>query len=302
MSKIFVSGLINLETAVGIPKFPIDAGDIYYDFQGIDTVTSGSGFNISKALSKLGSRVYLTSILGKDSLSKIVYDDLDKNNISKNNIVELLDKTPQTVVLYDDYGNKKVICDLKNIQEINFQMEKTNELLEGCSLAAICNSNFTRPFLKIAKEKDIPIATSVHTILGIHDEYNKEFMEYANILFLSQDSVEGEIDQYIKAIEELYKNDIIVVGMAEKGAMLYVKNDNFIGHFPAVKTRKIVSTVGAGDSLFASFIHFYEKTKNPYYSIKAAILFASYKIGSASASKGFLTEEQVEIFYSTIWK
>lgn len=302
MSKIFVAGLINLETAVKIPAFPINAGDIYYDFLGIDTVTSGSGFNISKALSKLGTSVYLTSVLGKESLSRVVYEDLEKSNIPKKHVVQLLDKTPQTVVLYDDYGNKKIICDLKDIQDIDFHVESHMDILEKSAVAAICNSNFARPFLKIAKEKNIPIATSVHTISGIHDEYNKEFMEYANILFLSQDSVRGETDQFIKAIEDVYKNDIIVVGMAEKGAMLYVKKDNFIGHFPAVKTRKIVSTVGAGDSLFAAFLHFYEKTKNPYYSIKAGILFASYKIGSASASKGFLTEEQVEIFYNTIWK
>lgn len=302
MSKIFVAGLINLETATKTPYFPIDEGGIHYEFFGINTVTSGSGFNISKALSKLGTDVYLASIVGDDTLSNIVYSDLEKNNIQKRHVVQLLKNTPQSVILYDDFGNRKIISDLKDIQDMEYDTNNCIEDLRKSSIATICNTNFARPFLKIAKNMNIQVATNVHTISGIHDEYNKEFMEHANILFLSQDSIPGETDTYIKAIEREYGNDIIVVGMAEKGAMIYIKKDNFIGHFPAVKTREIVSTIGAGDALFAAFLHFYEKTKNPYYSIKAGILFASYKIGSASASKGFLSENQVEVFYNTIWK
>lgn len=60
----------------------------------------------------------------------------------------------------------------------------------------------------------------------------------------------------------------------------------------------IVSTIGAGDSLFASFIHFYinghsPNGHSPYDALQNAIVFASYKIGEKGASKGFLTERQL---------
>lgn len=55
----------------------------------------------------------------------------------------------------------------------------------------------------------------------------------------------------------------------------------------------IVSTIGAGDSLFASFIHFYINGHSPYDALQNAIVFASYKIGEKGASKGFLTERQL---------
>ncbi len=127
-------------------------------------------------------------------------------------------------------------------------------------------------------------------------------MQYADVLCLNHANIKEPYEDFIKEIESKYQNEIIILGMGEKGAMIYVKKDNFIGSFPTVRTRKIVNTVGAGDSQLSAFVHFYNKTRNPYYSIKAAILFASYKIGNPSAAHGFLTEEQVEIFYDTIWK
>ena len=62
--------------------------------------------------------------------------------------------------------------------------------------------------------------------------------------------------------------------------------------FPGWDTM-IVSTIGAGDSLFASFIHFYINGHSPYDALQNAIVFASYKIGEKGASKGFLTERQL---------
>ena len=51
-----------------------------------------------------------------------------------------------------------------------------------------------------------------------------------------------------------------------------------------------LNTIGAGDSLFSAFNHFYRTSQNPYTALQNAILFASYKIGSDGAAVGFLTE------------
>jgi sugar/nucleoside kinase (ribokinase family) len=66
--------------------------------------------------------------------------------------------------------------------------------------------------------------------------------------------------------------------------------------YKAVKTREIVNTIGAGDALFSSFVHFYSKTQNPYEALRKAIVFASYKIGEKCASEGFLGEEELNYF------
>jgi ribokinase len=127
----------------------------------------------------------------------------------------------------------------------------------------------------------------------LEDEYNSDFIKNANILFLSNESIVGSEKDFIKKISETYNNDVIVIGMGDKGAMLYVKEGNSLDLIKAVKTRDIVNTIGAGDALFASFVHFYNKGVDPYESLKNAVVFASYKIGEKSGSEGFLDEESL---------
>jgi ribokinase len=67
-----------------------------------------------------------------------------------------------------------------------------------------------------------------------------------------------------------------------------VRADQTITRVPAVFTRPVMNTVGAGDALFASFVHVYRQTHDPYEAIRQAVVFASYKIGEAGAAQGFL--------------
>jgi ribokinase len=58
---------------------------------------------------------------------------------------------------------------------------------------------------------------------------------------------------------------------------------------PAAETRPIVSTVGAGDALFACFLHCLHKGWSPMDALHEALLFASYMMGTAGGAEGFLT-------------
>lgn len=137
------------------------------------------------------------------------------------------------------------------------------------------------------------IATDVHVIDNTEDEYNKEFMEAADILFFSNENILGREEKFVKEVIEKYDNEIIVVGLGKEGALLYVKADDTIVKYPAVDIRKVVSTIGAGDALFSAFIHFYINGATPYDAIQNAIVFASYKIGEKGGAKGFLSESEL---------
>ena len=163
--------------------------------------------------------------------------------------------------------------------------------LKESDLAILCNVNWTRPFLAQAQAATIPIATDVHTIAALDDDYNRDYMAAATILFMSDERLPLPPEQWAKKVQNEFGTEIIVIGLGAKGALLAVKSDNFCERLPAVQTRPIVNTIGAGDSLFSAFNHFYRKSKNPYTALQKAILFASYKIGTAGAAAGFLTED-----------
>ncbi|MCX7920700.1 MAG: carbohydrate kinase family protein [Clostridia bacterium] len=302
MNKILVSGLINIETTLKIDSFPIGYSPIHYPLYGINATVSGVAVNVGKALKCLGDEVNVISLIGKDIEGRNVVEVLEKENISAKYLNKGLDVTPQAIVLYDGDGRRQIYADLKDIQEKSYPEALFNEAVEGCSIVALCNINFSRPFLKKAREANKIVATDVHVLSDIHDTYNADFMRYANILFMSHEKITGSIEDFCKKVINEYDNDILVVGLGAEGALLYVKEDSFLGRFEAVKTREIVNTVGAGDALFASFIHFYNKTRDPYTSLRKAIIFASYKIGARGAAEGFINERDLDELYKNKYK
>ena len=127
----------------------------------------------------------------------------------------------------------------------------------------------------------------------IDDEYNREFLQYSDILFLSNEHICGSEEEFVREIYNKYHNKIIVCGLGKNGALIHVDKEGF-KRYSAVETRKIVNTIGAGDALFSAFIHYYIKDKNPHSALEKAIVFASWKIGEKGAADGFLTEKELE--------
>ena len=63
---------------------------------------------------------------------------------------------------------------------------------------------------------------------------------------------------------------------------------------------RVVNTVGAGDSLFSGFLHFYGKNHDSVTALEKAQIFASVKIGFNGAALGFSGEEEIEKRYEVM--
>ncbi len=290
--KVFVSGLLNIETTIKVRKFPIEYYPIDYPFFGIDSSVSGVGYNLAKAFLHLGDEVNLLSYLGKDTEGGIVAKRLEEDGIFSGNIFSELERTPVSCVLYDEDGKRQIYCDLKDIQGKSAAYEKVKEI-EDCELFAICNTNFNRELIKRLKDGGKLIATDVHVLGDIFDEYNADFMKYSDILFLSDENLPCDPVVFVKKLRQAYGKKIIVIGMGSKGALLCDEQDK-IFQFDAVSCEKVVNTVGAGDALFSGFLHFYGKGYPAYQALIRAEIFAAIKIGFNGASTGFSDEETIE--------
>ena len=167
--------------------------------------------------------------------------------------------------------------------------------IQGSDLAILCNINFSRNLIPIAQAAGVPIATDVHAIADLKDDYNRDFMEAAEILFLSDESLPGTPEDVAEALLAQYETaNVVVIGLGEKGALLAHREDGVIKRFPTVFTRPVVNTIGAGDALFAAFLDRYLKTRDPTQAMDAALVFASYKVGEKGAAQGFLSGSELE--------
>jgi ribokinase len=206
-------------------------------------------------------------------------------------------QTARSVILYDESGKRQIHVDLKNIQEKVYPLDTFNQAATECDLLALCNINYSRPMLFHAQKMGKIIATDVHTIYDLYDEYNKDFMGAAHVLFVSDEALPTTPEEWSRQMTCTYGTEILVIGLGDKGALLSVRSDNFLERIPAVYTRPVINSIGAGDALFSAFIHFYARDRDPYEAIQRAVVFASYKIGEKGAAEGFLGHDELEKLY-----
>lgn len=290
MSKIFVSGLANVETSCAVKQFPIEYQAVDYNFFGISSIASGVGLNVSLALTSLSDEVTFATFVGDDTAGESVLSACKP--ISDVRIARC-EQTPQSVVLFDKSGKRRVYTDLKNVQEIHLPDNLYTDL-EAHDAFCLCNINFSRDLLSAAKKTGKPILCDVHCLRDIHDEYNADFMKAADVLFLSNENIIGKEEEFVRKLTAVYPCQIIVIGMGSDGSLLYERGLDRFTMIPSVYTRPVVNTVGAGDALFSAFTHFYIEGATAEDSLRYATLFASYKIGESGASKGFLCEQKLQ--------
>ena len=300
--KILVSGLLNIETSLEIDSFPINYSPIEYPFFGVNSVTSGVGYNIAKALKTLGDDFDLLSIIGNGLNGDMIISQMKKEGIDTSHIfVDKNGETAQSVVLVDKSGRRKIYCDLKDLQDkVPFTQSYID--ITNYSLLILTNINFNRELVKHAHTHDIEVATDVHVLSDLNDSYNIDFMANADILFLSNESILGREEEFIKTIHERYHNKIIVCGLGEKGALMHISDEDRFFHEPAVAPFGVKSTLGAGDALFSSFLHFYLKGYSYEKCLRFAVIFAGIKISSIGGSNGFADEETILNEYKKIYE
>ncbi len=90
-----------------------------------------------------------------------------------------------------------------------------------------------------------------------------------------------------------YRPQVLVIGQGAAGALLGLAQDDSLTHFPAVETRPVMNTIGAGDALFSGFLHGYLTTHDPAAALRMATVFASWKIGVSGGAEGFLTAAEL---------
>lgn len=293
-AKILVSGLLNVETTVSVRGFPINYYPIDYPFFGVNSNVAGVGCNIAKALTALGDDVILNSFVGSDFEADRIISDLESHGISTGGVKRELKSTPVSVILFDPDGRRQVYCDLKDIQEHTVNPESMTEALVTADAAVLCNINFNRELIKEARRMNKLTATDVHVLRTVEDDYNRDFMENADILFLSDEGLPCPADEFIRRLNARYHNSVIVMGLGAKGALLLDSAQNRLVHVAAYAGAKVVNTVGAGDSLFSSFLHYYVKGMSAEDSLRRAVVFAGIKIGFNGAGIGFCGEDEIE--------
>ena len=301
MSKFLVAGVTQIETIVRVDKIPVVYSPITSASDSIFTAMGGDAYNESLALKWLGDDVTFMSIVGRNQDLSLINPQDRKITLSTQYIIPQMEATPTEVVLYDKDRKQQIFEDIKDLRENVYDMSMVAPIAEACDMMVLANANFCRPFAKEAAARKKPIAVNIRTYNREKEKYNTDFLEPAKVLYFSDDNLGEDPYEFIDRMAGTYGTDIIILGQGREGLILYDKAQNLRVHYKTVKTNEVVNTIGAGNALFACFLHFYMENGDSVNAIKNALLFASYKIGYMGTSNGFMTTDQLEQWRNLIW-
>lgn len=301
MSKFVVAGITQIETIVKVDKIPVEFALVTALPDTIHTAAGGDAYNESLALSWLGNDVTFFSIVGRNMPEMLINPEDRQITLDTKYMLRLMDETPSAVILYDKSRRQQVFEDIKHLRDTEYDMSLAAPFIREADMVVLANANFCRPFVEEAKANNKKIAVNIRTFRREKEKYNTDFLENADVLYFSDDSLEEDPYDFVKSIADTYGTKIIILGQGAAGLIMYDHERDMVAHYNTVKTNEVVNTAGAGNALISCFLHYYLEDGDSVAAIKNALLFASYKIGYMGTSNGFMTTEQVQQWRNLIW-
>jgi len=301
MSKIVIAGITQFETVIKVDKIPFDMGKQIHDAP-VYVGGGGDAMNEALALTTLGDQVFFMSVVGQDQNVEVFNPPDFKVHLDTSYMLPIMKSTPSEIIFFDNEQNQLIFQDLKDVRDARYDMSMVRPIMAEADCLLVSNANFCRPFVHYALSAGKKIALNMRSYSKEKEKYNTDFLENSDIIYLSDDSVEGDPYDFIDDFAKRFDPEIIILGQGKTGLILYDRDRHIKVHYNSVSTNEVVNSLGAGNALISAFIHYYLETKDSVNAIKNGLLYASYKTGFMRTCEGFLTPEQVEQWRELIWK
>jgi sugar/nucleoside kinase (ribokinase family) len=291
MARIVVVGVASWYVTAGIPDFPVEyAPGSKPDW--MRAGASGSGAHIARVLNALGNEVRLCTLAGTDPGGLAVRADLRASGLMGPGVIDA-GATSFGVVLVAPDGSRMGFPYLSAVNAVGYPAETFSRLARGADLAVLTNVRFAEALIQRAEQMSLRIAVDVHLISDVHDTCNRSWLQAADVIFCSHERLPCPPEEWIARIFAEYPGcEVVGIGRGPDGAMLGLRDGTLV-RAAAVAPRGVVSTAGAGDALFASFLHAWLATGNPANALSTAVLHAGWKVGDLFPGAVALTEAEL---------
>ena len=295
---------------VDIPLQPVNR-DMFeiesFPLQQISMTIGGDAINEATIMSRLGHRIGLMSMVGRDAVGNFIIEHCEKNGIDYSGIKvrEGID-TSINVGLVTADGERTFVTNRNGslwkmtIDDVDLSRLKEARLL---SLASIFNNPLLdcQALVKIfqeAKAQDMIIcADMIKARLGETLDDIREALGYVDYFFPNYDEacLMTEETELEKIADKFLDCGIqhVVIKTGRKGC--YIKSqDGSVLEVPAMKGITAIDTIGAGDNFASGFITAILEGKSLKECAEFANVTASISVQSIGATTGVQKREQVD--------
>jgi sugar/nucleoside kinase (ribokinase family) len=279
-SRIAVVGVSSLYLTMPVDRFPIP-----YEPKRkppwMHVGVGGVGAHVARILRSLGDEVDLCTVVGEDAAGAAIRRELRRHGLDGPGVVTGPGSS-LGVVLVDAAGRRAGRPYLSPVDAVAYPAETFAATLASTDLAVITNTTFARTLLPHAASHNVPVAVDVHLIGDLEDPHDRPWLEAADVLFCSHESLPCPPERWIARVFSRYPGcEIVAVGCGADGCVLGTR-EGWLLHAEAAAPRGVVNTAGAGDSLFASFLHAWLAEGNAADALAQAVVYAGWKIGDPS--------------------
>lgn len=295
---------------VDIPLQPVsrDIFDIEScPLQQISMTIGGDAINEATVMSRLGHKIGLMSMVGKDAVGNFIVEHCEKNGIDYSGVrmKEGVD-TSINVGLVTADGERTFVTNRNGslwkmtIDDVDLDRIPEARIL---SLASIFNNPLLDckalvKIFKVAKANDMIIcADMIKARLGETLDDIKEALSYVDYFFPNYDEAcmmtgKTELEEVANVFMDCGIRHV-VIKTGKKGC--YIKSqDGSVLEVPAMKGITAIDTIGAGDNFASGFITAILEGKTLKECAEFANVTASISVQSIGATTGVQNREQVE--------
>ena len=260
--------------------------------ENIDYVGQAGGYTC-RGYAQLGKRTAFIGYVGDDHNGDFVRKEFARDGVDTTALLVDTQGTSRSSNLMLQGGRRKNFYDGKDHLHLQPDLEIRKQVLAGARLAHFHIPNWARMLLPVARDLGLTIACDLQDVLSADDDYRRDFVEHADILFFSavnQPDPQGLIEVYLRA----RPGQIVIAGMGAEGCA--VGSPDGVRRFPAVEMDlPVVDTTGAGDGLAVGFLSSFVLDN---YALSHATLrgqiTARYTCAQKASSSSLITAEKLE--------
>ena len=285
--SVFVAGGVAWNTMVYLDSLPQPHGQTLFS-KGYHETVGATGAGKALNLAALDRPVTLHAMIGDDAPGREIRSRLDAAGVSfladidpkgTERHLNLMARVGARISIYTGYATFEPDIDLGRIERAIAQHD----------VLALNINNYCRRLIPAARAHGRPIWCDIHDYDG-HDDYHRDFIEAADVLFLSSDALPDYRD--FMAAQIAAGKSLVVCTHGNDGATALTTTNDWLQQ-PVADGFERVDTNGAGDAFFAGFLSTWLDGGNIRQCLRAASVVAGLCVTSRELASPDLSPERL---------
>lgn len=295
---VAVIGNVGIDTNVYFHGHDIDFNVEANFTENLDYVGQAGGY-ASRGYAQLGKKTAFIGHVGDDFSGRFVREELARDGIDTTALFTDPTGTARSInFMYPD-GRRKNFYDGKAHMTLQPDLAVCRAVLAEARLAHFNIPNWARQLLPLAKELGVTIACDLQDVVSAGDEYRRDFIRYADIVFFSAVNY-ADPSPLIREFLASHPQRIVICGLGARGCAL--GSATGIRFFEPVRlAAPVIDTNGAGDALAVGFLASYVLDG---YSLEDSLrrgqIAARYTCTLKASSSNLMKPDMLEHYFRSI--